>query len=79
MNQLPYDDPSALKQALMQTLSALNTDRQIGEQVITQMMSTDCQRFAFTLIDQIIIPGDPADGKSNTQISMCSLIFLKTQ
>ena len=65
MDQLPYDDPVMLKHCFTQAMSALNTDRQIAEKTITQMMETDCQRFVFTLIDQIILPGDPADGKYN--------------
>jgi len=78
MDQLPYDDPATLKQVMKQIVSHISAEHQIAEKTFTQMMDTDCQRFAFTLIDQIIIPGDPTDGKSNTQIFMHSLTFLKT-
>ncbi len=86
-HQLPYDDLAALKHCFTLTLSVVNTDRQIGEQVLNQMMDQDCQRFAFTLIDKIIIPDDATDGKFNIQtlfnivkdpvIRLISVIILK--
>ncbi len=63
MNQLPYDDPAELKQVFLKTVSFKKTEYQAGEQIITQMTNTDCQRFVFTLVDQIIIPGDESKQK----------------